>query len=369
MNMHRTVIVEEKRKTEKELMRKRYVSFEHLNLILEKTRNWRVLKRAIPKLHSKNTKVLAQDLLLLAREKSKKSNKLAYMTAHFFFSDISSYFFLLYAYFRRVDDFADSTGLSFEVKQLFLDRQTKLVQELYAGLYSTYKEVGEEFLSSLISFDRSRGSKLEIPILSLLSCINYDVRRADEPPSQEMLDQYIEIEATSCMRMLFYFCCPQTNQTEVITPLVAIAAIWSHLLRDFVLDMSDGLINISKEEKAKFNVDLQDLGSSNFRKWVAYKISDAQSNFVLGKRGLHQHGSLRYKIVVAVYCAKYEYYLYRIKKDLFKLREHYEWNLFEKCIFFIRLLKDILDILVVHFLTAFCPMPKLTARILNVGVS
>jgi phytoene/squalene synthetase len=335
--MHRTVISEEKRKVEHERIRKKYASSEHINLILEKTRNWQVIKRAIPKLHSRNSKIRTQYLLLLAEKKTKKSSKFAYRMAHLFFSDISSYFFLLYAYFRRVDDFADSAGPSFEVKQLFLDRQTKLVHELYAGLHSTYKEVNEQFLSFLISFDRSRGEKLKTPILSLLSCINYDVRRAGESQSQEMLDHYIEIEATSCMKMLFYFCCPDTNQNEFTTPSVVIAAIWSHLLRDFVLDVREGLINISKEEKAKFNVDLQDLGSPNFRKWIAYKVSDAQSKFVLGKRDLHQHRSLHYKIAVAVHCAKYEYYLYRIKKDHFKLREHYERSMFENCIFFIRL--------------------------------
>jgi len=326
-------------------------------------------EKVIPKLYNKNSSIRhfynAQDLLALAEKMTKKSGKFAYMMARLFFlSDVRPYFFLSYAYFRWVDDFADSAGSSIEAKQLFLDQQTKLVQELYEGLHPTCKEVGEQFLSLLISFDRSRGSKLRMPFLSLLSCINYDVRRAGEPPSQEMLNHYIDLEVESSMKTFIYFCYPNVNLNNFTKSYEGIAAKWSHILRDFVSDVQEGMINISKQEMAKFNVDLRDLDSANFRKWVENKVSDAEKNFGLARKNLHQHRYLRYKIAVAVLCAKYEYYPYHIKKDLFKLREQYERCMFENCIFFIRLLKDIQVILVVHFLISFGLKPKPTFRIL-----
>ena len=307
----------------------------------------------------------AQDFLLLAKNITKESNKFTYRLARYFSPDVRPYFFLWYAYFRWVDDFADSAAVPLEEKQLLLQRQRKLIQELYGDIHSSYNlnEVGEQFLSLLISFDRSRGSKLKMPILSLISCINYDVRRAGGPPSQETLDRYFESEATSCLKTFLYFCCPNTNLNNFTTSQGSIAGKWSHVLRDFVSDVQEGIINISEQEMAKFNVDLQDIGSSNFRKWVEHKVSDAESKFALGKGNLHQHRCLRYKIAVAVLCAKYEYYLYRIKKDHFKLREKYVKSMLERCIFFIRLLKDVQVILVTHLLIYLGLLPKLSFRI------
>jgi hypothetical protein len=169
------------------------------------------------------------DVFALAEKLTKKSGKFAYMMARLFFlSDVRPYFFLSYAYFRWVDDFADSAGPSIEAKKLFLDRQTKLVQELYDGLHPTCKEVGEQFLSLLILFDRSMGSKLRMPFLSLLSCINYDVRRAGEPPSQEMLNHYIDLEVESSMKTFIYFCYPSANLNNFTKSYEGIAAKWSH---------------------------------------------------------------------------------------------------------------------------------------------
>ena len=343
----------------------------HINLIMEKFSNFGSVKKA--KLYNRNKSSMirhfypynAQNLLVLAETMTKKSNKFTYRLARYFSPGVRPYFFLWYAYFRWVDDFADSAAVPLEEKQLLLQRQRKLIQELYGDIHSSYNlnEVGEQFLSLLISFDRSRGSKLKMPILSLISCINYDVRRAGGPPSQETLDRYFESEATSCLKTFLYFCCPNTNLNNFTTSQGSIAGKWSHVLRDFVSDVQEGIINISEQEMAKFNVDLQDIGSSNFRKWVEHKVSDAESKFALGKGNLHQHRCLRYKIAVAVLCAKYEYYLYRIKKDHFKLREQYAKSMLENCIFFIRLLKDVQVILVVHLLIYFGLIPKPSFRI------
>lgn len=303
-----------------------------------------------------------QDLLKKTKGDTKENNKSIYLIARFIFDPaVREFFFLWYSYFRWVDDFSDSIRISTKERQSFLHRQKELVRRIYG--YEQNDARGEElFLSLLISFDRPRGSKLKEPILSLLSCINHDIKRTREFPSQKERNFYIELESASLLKTFLYFCNPNANLNEIEVPELAIAAKWSHVLRDFISDIQNQTINISPEEILRFKIDnYQDVNDPGLREWVTDKVIYLKSKFIQGKRRLRRHPCLRFKIAGVAFCSKYEYYLYRIQKDHFRLRKEYKDNLIKECVTLIFFLKELLPISVTH------PLLSLRSRYLRIN--
>ena len=247
-----------------------------------------------------------QDLLKKAKGDTEEKNKSIYLIARFFFDPaVRELFFLWYAYFRWVDDFSDSMGISTEERRSFLHRQKELVQKMYDYQQNDAK-AEELFLLLLISFDRPRSSKLKEPILSLLSCINHDIKRTGEFPSQKDRDFYIELEATSLLKTFLYFCNPNSDLNKIELSELAIAAKWSHVLRDFLSDIQNQTINISLEEIERFKIDnYQNVNDLGLKEWVTSKVIYFKSEFMQGKKRLRRHPFFRFKIAVVAFCSKY----------------------------------------------------------------
>ncbi len=283
------------------------------------------------------------EVLAAARRLTRQQNYFTYLLGLFLVpAAIRPFFYAWYAYFRWVDDRADSPELALHQKQRFLKQQAALVSKLYNhASVDDYKPNGPEaFLTALVIFDKQRESPLKAPILNLLSCIDYDVARMGTHPEQQQLTEHIELEVTSYLMTFFSFSCPGADLENFPRPEEGIAGKWAHILRDFLVDLKTGIINLSREENERFQINLREVLATGddpgLRAWVADRVQEAERLFKRGKQNLLHLPGLRYKFGVAVLCAKYEYYLSVIKKNKYQLQENHSLDL---KLFFLSLVK------------------------------
>lgn len=292
----------------------------------------------------------------LARKITDKRSYFTYLLGLFLISpEIRPYFYVWYSYFRWVDDLADSHLSTKTEKHLFINRQVKLVKYLYRYPSGRKYDLDgpEVFLAALIPFDKKRGSPLKKPILDLLSCISFDINRFGTYPEQQLLSHYIELEVTSYLKTFRSFCCPQANLADFSRPWEGIAGKWTHILRDLVSDLRNGIINISREDRAEFhiNIAIQFVESNDpaLKSWVAAKAKDCRTWFQEGKQNLLGYPELQYKIGIALLCAKYEYYLNLIEKNGYQLKETYSFDSDNFCSSLANLLRYLGAIFRTHF--------------------
>ena len=182
-------------------------------------------------------------------------------------------------------------------------------------------------MAILANFDKQRGSPLRTPIQDLLSCIGFDIGGIPTYPDQQQLSRYIELEVTSYLKTFLSFCFPEADLEDFPRPYEGIAGKWAHILRDFIHDLESDLINLSKEDRARFQINISgkhvDAKNPYLKRWVASKVKDCEFFFQQGKQNLLSHPSLRYKVGVAILCTKYEYYLLLIKDNNYHLQVKY----------------------------------------------
>ena len=105
--------------------------------------------------------------------------------------------------------------------------------------------------------------------------------------------------------------------------LAAIGAHITHMLRDMVLDISDGFINIPREYLEAHGITPEDMDSPPFRTWVRSRVEQARQYFHEGKCYLDGLDVLRCKIAGYWYCARFEVVLDTIEHDGYTLRAVY----------------------------------------------
>ena len=285
-------------------------------------------------------------------EKITKKSKFTFWVARLFFGKrTKKYFFCWYSYLRWVDDIIDSRNTKYPEKRKteFLKRQINLVQtaQTYQKTNSSNElkktEYEELYLTPL-------NNKLLKTIYEILFCIKQDLGRKETIQTEKNLNYYFEIEAKNCIEVFNYFCGLNNN---VIKFQGGIGSKWSHTLRDFISDLNDGTINISKEDMEKFGITSSlktEIDSPNFRKWVKSKISFAKSQFAIAKNDFYKNPHLlRHKIAFEILLAKYEFYLDRIVKDDYYLRKNYA-KTSDNIIFLFCILKAALATFLSHIL-------------------
>lgn len=272
-------------------------------------------------------------ILSSARTLTRQQNYFTYLMGLVLIpSHIRPFYYSWYAYFRWVDDLADSSKLTLPEKKHFITYQIKLVKSFYqhSSGWKYAENSPEAFLATLVLFDKQRGSPLKTPILDLLACIFYDIGRMATYPDRQQLAWHIELEVTSYLKTFLSFCCPEANLEDFPRPYEGIAGKWAHILRDFISDLKSGVINLSEEERDKFQISISgkqiESKNSNLQKWAAAKVKECELFFQQGKQNLLVHQNLRYKLGIAILCAKYEYYVYLIKKNDYHLQEKYPFN-------------------------------------------
>lgn len=238
------------------------------------------------------------------------------------------YFYCWYAYFRWVDDFADSNNRPLFEKVQFINYQINLIEKSYSeGLsIDSFKEE-ELFLYHLMLFDNENGKTLKEFIIQMLRCIQFDIKRAGSYTESKELEYFFNLEVLSYLNTFHFFCGP-TKYYKIQNSKEGNAGKWVHIIRDFIKDIDDQIYNLPKDDILKYNLHSLEkkdlLNSIAFKEWIINKLQDAHKNFITGKQEVKAHPSLKYKILVIILCSKYELYLKAIKADNYNLKRDYK---------------------------------------------
>jgi phytoene/squalene synthetase len=285
-----------------------------------------------------------QDLQIVARQRAKASNLTAYLLVRLFTkADRRDYLFLIYAYFRWIDDMVDSPGTSKEEKERFIEQQRGFLANLYDGQACLETcTLEEQFAQWFVAYDREIGFLLKDDVLGMFSVLKHDLDRDRAPWSAEEMYEFICLESKSYINMIRFSCGETGNYKGANRYDEGVACKLAHLLRDFVEDLNQGTMNISRDDLQKYEINLDKGNHENFRLWVKDQVMLAGERFRMGKHNLSNSSRLRYKIASQLYCAKYEDILAMIEKDNYFLRAKYRRTPLTKARF---LFKSILVIL------------------------
>jgi len=252
-------------------------------------------------------------------------SKQAYYTARLMVDkDLVNDFYRAYAYFRWADDIIDVSSQSHDERISFIRRQRELIGRLYKNERPVDLALEEKIVADLISHDKKYNSGLQSFIRHLLAILEFDAYRKGRLISQQELTWYSNCLGQAVTDGLQYFIShghpyPATGNRY----LAAIGAHITHMLRDMVLDISDGFINIPREYLEAHGITPKDMDSPPFRTWVRSRVEQARQYFHEGKCYLDGLDVLRCKIAGYWYCARFEVVLDTIEHDGYTLRAVY----------------------------------------------
>lgn len=239
--------------------------------------------------------------------------------------DLADHALGAYAYFRWVDDFVDEVSQSVVERDSFIKRQKNLINTLYHRKSPTDLCPEEKILAWLIESDQGENSKLQSYLRNMMAIIDFDVHRKGQLITKKELDWYSNCLAKAVVDHLQYFIChdypyPTTNGHYI----AAIGAHVAHMLRDMVIDISNGYINIPREYLETHGITPDDIHTAPFRAWVKERVSLARQSFDEGKHYINTLSALRYKIVCHWYCMRFDGVLDAIEREDYYLRDEYD---------------------------------------------
>ncbi len=261
----------------------------------------------------------------LAKSITRTGSKQTYYTIRLMADkDLVYDFYRAYAYFRWVDDIVDDSSKSDAERRSFIERQGELIDNLYEKRKPAKLELEESMVADLISHDRGENSGLQSYIRNMFAIIKFDAYRKGRLISESELVQYTDCLGKAVTDGIQYFV--GNNRSYPVTSgryLAATAAHIAHLLRDMMLDIKEGFVNIPSEYLEAYDIGPQDVENPAFRSWVRKRVNKAKRYFREGKEYFDQMGVLRCKIVGYWYCARFECVLDAIERDDYILRETY----------------------------------------------
>ncbi len=266
----------------------------------------------------------------LAHSITRDGSKQTYFIGRFMVDkDLKDDFFRAYAYFRWVDNIVDITSRSDDERILFINRQKDLIDYLYNNKTVDSLLLEEKMVVDLINHgsnkSQEKNSSLQSYIRNFLAVIEFDAGRNGRSISQKELTWYSDCLGKAVTDGVQYFIgngylYPDNDRHYQ----AAIAAHITHLLRDMLVDLEDGFINIPDEYLLARGISPQDTESPQFRDWVETRVKKAREYFHEGKQYLEELDVLRCKVVGFWYCARYEYILDIIEQDNYLLRREYK---------------------------------------------
>lgn len=294
-------------------------------------------------------------ILDVAKQNVSQSNSFTFYLAKFFIgSNKLQYFYYWYAYFRWVDDIADSNNQHLMERMTFINSQIELVDVMYSGIQANkINNDGEHFLYELINFDKLNGEKLKESINQMLLCIQNDISRIGNYSHYYQLDDFFNKEVLSYLNTFQFFCTTKKTFLTVKTSKEGNAGKWVHVLRDYIKDKNEKIFNLPIEDFNKYALNPSEnfdyLKTKAFKNWVYDKLEDAKVKFKEGKIENRKHPSLKYKILVLILCFKYNLYLKEIEKYECELQYDYKISKTSMLISLPKLLIEVLIILWVHY--------------------
>ena len=144
----------------------------------------------------------------------------------------------------------------------------------------------EEFLGTLVAYDRGRGGMLEQPLHEMLVAMRFDIERERALADHAELHRNYEREVSSYLFTIAYFCAVPVTPAKIPGSEAAKGAKIAHILRDFIVDCADGQFNISRQEIAAYRLDLKSINTQITglagRRWVAVKVRIAERQLSSG---------------------------------------------------------------------------------------
>jgi phytoene/squalene synthetase len=278
-----------------------------------------------------------QPLLRSARQVIRRSSTFTYLLSLLLPRKDRAFFWVWYAYLRWVDDTADDSSESRQDGCKFLDRQMRLLRELYEKRRPQLCSE-EEFLATLVAYDCGRGGMLQAPLREMLAAIRFDIERHGTPADHSELYRNYDREVSSYLFTIAYFCSAPATPTELPAAEAARGAKIAHILRDFTVDCSEGQLNLSRQEIDAYRLQPTnpgvDIGGAAGRRWVVAKVRIAERQLRTGLHEAKRVEGIRYRVIVAMLVAKYQTYLFQNRLDRFLLRpkvglrwHRFAWNL------------------------------------------
>ncbi len=229
-----------------------------------------------------------------------------------------------YAYFRWVDDRLDQGGLDLAGRLAFVERQEMLVERCYQGRWPRHVSDEEQMLVDLVRSDTEPDSGLQSYIRNMMAVMDFDARRRGRLVSAAELGQYTRWLAVAVTEAMHHFIGHGQRSPRCETRYAAVSAAHvTHMLRDTVEDAEAGYFNIPLETVEARGIDPRDVTSAPYRAWVRSRVELARSLFRDADLYLGQVESLRYRLAVYAYIARFEVVLDIIERDGYQLRAAY----------------------------------------------
>jgi len=229
-----------------------------------------------------------------------------------------------YAYFRWVDDQLDEGGLSAAGRAAFVERQGRLVEELYRGIQPEGLCEEERLLAALVQNDREPDSGLQSYVRHMMAVMAFDAERRGRLISEAELRAYTRWLAVAVTEALHYFIGHSCGVPRCeFRYLAAMGAHVTHMLRDTLEDVEAGYINIPREVVEAHAIRPDDVDRPAYRAWVKRRVELARSYFQAGRAYLEQVESPRCRLAGYAYMARFESVLDAIEREGYRLRAAY----------------------------------------------
>jgi phytoene/squalene synthetase len=239
------------------------------------------------------------------------------------------YAYLLYQYLRAVDDFIDDPGIDQAAKARFLDEQYTHIRSLHDGGPARTCTL----LAWIARYNHRNGNVLKEDIMRMLAVFGFDVRRRGKAVSAAELETYSMSLARSYAGVLLYFIDPECEVREDAV-LIAHACHMAHMLRDHLIDLRAGYLNIPREDLERFDIVPGQLESKGLRSWVKSRIETIEAYLRDGKERVLSGRPLRIILIACLYCFRYEIILRRLRESDFILQHEYRIRMVDAVCFF-----------------------------------
>ena len=261
----------------------------------------------------------------LASSIVKNSSKHTYYTISLLADkNLVSSCFMAYAYFRWVDDVVDDSNKTPSEIISFITRQRDLIDLFYNGGKPDTISEKEMMLFHIINEDKEEDSFLQSYIRNFFAIIEFDSTRRNKIISEEKFAWYSQTLGKAVTDCIFYFIGNNYNYPESKRRyLAAEGAHITHMLRDYIDDISNNYFNIAKEFLDRYNIKPDSIDTQVFQQWVKDRVILARFYFKEGKKYINKLRCLRTKIAAHWYCIRFEVILDKIEKDRFLLCRKY----------------------------------------------
>ena len=218
----------------------------------------------------------------LARSITRSGSRQTYWTARLLVDkERMDDFFRAYAYFRWADDIIDAVSQTDTERTVFARRQRELIERLYRNEPVGGLAPEEAIVADLIRRYGAAETGLQSFIRNMLTVIEFDAYRKGRVVSQQELAWYTDCLAISVTDGIQFFI-----GYDHIYPLVenrlsaARGAHIAHMLRDMLVDIGDGFINIPREYLETHAIGPEEMDSAPYRAWVRQRVGQARADFV-----------------------------------------------------------------------------------------